>query len=89
MFYARSAKEARARYRSLSGFEEFADTEPIAADRFTAGSTVVATRQEKPVGFAIVQRIDAVAHLVNISVVPESSDENVGTSLLEKQNKPQ
>jgi GNAT superfamily N-acetyltransferase len=68
----------------MSGFEKFADTEPIAAHRFAAGSTVVATRDEKPVGFAVVQRIDATAYLTNISVVPESSGENVGTSLLEK-----
>ena len=68
----------------MSGFEKFADTEPIAAHRFAAGSTVVATRDEKPVGFAVVQRIDAMAYLTNISVVPESSGENVGTSLLEK-----
>jgi hypothetical protein len=36
------------------------------------------------VGFANVQRIDAMAYLTNISVVPESSGEDVGTSHLEK-----
>jgi hypothetical protein len=36
------------------------------------------------VGFANVQRIDAMAYLTNISVVPESSGEDVATSLLEK-----
>ena len=54
-------QKARARYRSLSGFEKFADMPPIAADRFGGGWTVVATRDEEPVGFAIVQRVDAMA----------------------------
>ena len=77
-------QKARARYRSLSGFEKFADMPPIAADRFGGGWTVVATQDEEPVGFAIVQRVDAMAYLANISVLPEASGENVGTSLLEK-----
>jgi GNAT superfamily N-acetyltransferase len=77
-------QKARARYRSLSGFEKFADTPPIAADRFAGGWTVVATQDEEPVGFAIVQRVDAMAYLANISVLPEASGETVGTSLLEK-----
>jgi N-acetylglutamate synthase-like GNAT family acetyltransferase len=77
-------KKARGRYRSLSGFEKFADTPPIAADRFSIGWTVVATLGEVPVGFAIVQRIDVIAYLANISVEPEASGEGVGSSLLAK-----
>ena len=77
-------KRARARYRSLSGFEKFADTPPIAADRFAEGWTVVAAQDEEPVGFAIIQRIDIIAFLANISVVPEASGESVGSSLLAK-----
>jgi N-acetylglutamate synthase-like GNAT family acetyltransferase len=48
------------------------------------GWTVVATQDEQPVGFAIVQPIDVVAYLANISVVPEASGEGVGPSLLAK-----
>jgi len=75
-------KNARGRYRSLSDFEKFADTPPIAADRFAEGWTIVATQDEEPVGFAILQKVDALAYLANISVALEASGQRIGTSLM-------
>ena len=64
---------ARSRYRSLSGLEKFADAAPIAPDRFALGLTFVACEQDRLLGFAIVQTVDGMAYLANISVVPEVS----------------
>jgi len=73
---------ARSRYRSLAGFERFADAEPIYADRFTRGTALVVTRSGRRLGFVLVQAMERLAYLANISVLPDASGSGVGVALL-------
>jgi N-acetylglutamate synthase-like GNAT family acetyltransferase len=73
---------ARSRYRSLSGFEKLADVAPIAPDRFATGLTIVAAQRHRLLGFAIIQTLDKMAYLANISVVSGAS--GIGVSLLQR-----
>jgi hypothetical protein len=73
---------ARSRYSALRGFEKFASTAPIAADRFTSGLTLVAALRNRLLGFAIIQTIDGLGYLANISSLPDAS--GVGASLLQR-----
>lgn len=73
---------ARTRYHSLEGFELPSNAPAIAAERFGAGSTFVAILSGAPTGFILVQSLDGMAYIANISVLPDASGRGIGAALL-------
>lgn len=75
-------KEARKRYLSLKGFERFAASPPINAERFEGGETLVAHRLGAAIGFVFLQIVDDALYVANVSVLPDASGQGVGRYLL-------
>jgi len=76
-------KAARARYAALPDFAFASNGNPIAVDRFSAGLTVVSDVSDRQAGFALLQPLDGLLYLANISVLPECGNAGVGTALLD------
>ena len=76
-------KAARARYAAFPPLGMNAERPPIAAERFAVGETIVAERVASVVGFALLQPLDGLLYLGNISVRPEAGGHGVGAALLE------
>jgi len=75
-------KAARTRYAALPGLEFVADAEPISADRLVSAEVWVAQSSGRISGFAVLQPMDEMLYLANISVVPDASGRGIGATLL-------
>ena len=73
---------ARTRYGTLEGFEMSATAPAIAPERFASGQTFVAEWQGIPTGFILVQPLDGMVYIANISVLPGASGRGIGEALL-------
>jgi len=77
-------KAARARYGSLPGFEFVVQAPAIPAERFDGGETILAEAESgAPLGFALLQPLDGLLYLANISVLPERRGHGIGPALLD------
>jgi len=67
------------------GMPEVADDPPLDADDLAAARALfIATDDDdEPIGYAMVEIVDAHAHLEQVSVVPEHGGQGVGTQLLD------
>ena len=75
-------KAARTRYRGQPGLAGAVDAPAIAAERFQTGWTFVAEREAQPTGFMLLQAVDGLLYLANISVAPDASGRGIGRALL-------
>ncbi|WP_432444333.1 GNAT family N-acetyltransferase [Rhizobium leguminosarum] len=76
--------EARDRYRNIPELEYVADTPPVSAERFRAGTGWIATYRGEIVGYALVRSVDNLLFLGNISTSPSVRRSGMGSRLLEK-----
>ncbi len=76
-------KSARSRYLDFPSLAAAAHGAPIATDRFSNASTIVAELDQHPVGFVLSQPLDGMLYLANISVSPEARGQQFGLKLLE------
>jgi hypothetical protein len=64
-------KLARIRYHALGGFfVRAAEAPAIASERFSIGETIVAELCGKKVGFVLLQPLDGLLYVANVSVSP-------------------
>jgi N-acetylglutamate synthase-like GNAT family acetyltransferase len=68
----------------LAGHLSFAaETPPIAANRLAEGDVIVAQADGHPVGFVLMNPMDGMLFIANISVDPAVSGQGLGTVLIE------
>ncbi len=67
------------------GMPEIADAEPYGIDHLASGAAlyVASDEDDEPVGYALVELVDGHAHLEQLSVVPESGRQGVGSALID------
>jgi GNAT superfamily N-acetyltransferase len=76
-------KQARIRYHALGGlFVRAAEGPVIAAERLTIGETIVAELCGKPVGFVLLQPLDGLLYVANVSVGPDLAGLGIGRLLM-------
>ena len=75
-------ESARRRYRALPGLEVAATAPAIGAERFAAGETVVAAWDGEPVAFVLMQALDGLLYIANISVACGASGRGIGRRLI-------
>jgi N-acetylglutamate synthase-like GNAT family acetyltransferase len=76
-------KLARIRYHALGGlFIRAAEAPAIAAERFSTGETIVAEFCGKLVGFVLLQPLDGLLYVANVSVSPDLAGLGIGRTLM-------
>lgn len=75
-------KAARSRYRSIERLSFAADTPAITAHRLVEGDVIVAERDGLPVGFILMNSIDGMLYIANVSVEPSFSGQGIGAALI-------
>ena len=75
-------ESARQRYRAWPALAFVAAVPAIGAERFAAGDTVVAVWDGKPVGFILMQTLDGLLYVANISVAFGASGRGIGQRLI-------
>ena len=76
-------KAARARYASAGRFSFAAETPPIAANRLAEGDVIVAEADGQLAGFVLMNPMDGMLYIANISVDPAVSGQGFGAALIE------
>ena len=75
-------ESARRRYQAWPELSFAATVPAIGAERFAAGDTVVAVWDGEPVGFILMQTLDGLLYVANISVASGASGRGVGRRLI-------
>ncbi|HJU20350.1 MAG TPA: GNAT family N-acetyltransferase [Stellaceae bacterium] len=76
-------KAARTRYLSAGRLAFAAETPPIAANRLAEDDVIVAEADGCLVGFVLMNPMDGVLYIANISVGPGFSGRGIGAALIE------
>jgi len=76
-------KAARARYASAHRFSFAAETPPIATNRLAEGDVIVAEADGQLAGFILMNPMDGMLYIANISVDPAISGQGFGAALIE------
>ena len=76
-------KAARSRYRSAGRLSFAAETPPIATHRLIEGETIVAEEDGRAVGFVLMNVMERILYIANISVDPPFSGQGIGAALVE------
>lgn len=76
-------KAARSRYRGADRLAFAADSPPIAADRLTGGEVIIAEVDARPVGFVLMNPMDGLLYIANISVDAGWSGRGIGVALID------
>jgi ribosomal protein S18 acetylase RimI-like enzyme len=76
-------KAARTRYLTLGGvLARAAEGPAIASERFAGGETIVAEYHGEPAGFVLLQPLDELLYVTNVSVIPAAAGLGIGCLLM-------
>jgi predicted N-acetyltransferase YhbS len=75
-------KAARTRYRSAGRLSFAAEAPPIAASRLAEGEVIVAEEDGRLLGFVLMNPMDGMLYVANISVDPGCSGRGIGAALI-------
>jgi N-acetylglutamate synthase-like GNAT family acetyltransferase len=76
-------KAARSRYRSAGSLSFAAETPAISSSRLVEGDVIVAEKDGRTVGFVLMNAMDGMLYIANISVDPPFAGRGIGAALIE------